>query len=109
MRGAVIVAALVLAGCNSTEQATTSARSRWIGQQSDSFFVANGAPKQTHNLSGGGRVYTWENVSRPAGITTRLICSADIVADASGRISEVRIREDGIGMWNMSRCSEIFG
>lgn len=108
MRFLVMSAAVLLAGCNSTEQASTAARSRWIGQSADLFFVANGAPKQTHNLAGGGRVYTWENISRPAGITTQLVCSADIVTDGSNRISEVRIREDGIGMWNMSRCSEIF-
>jgi len=108
MRFVIGIAALMVAGCNSTEQASTAARSRWIGQSADGFFVAHGAPKQTHTLASGGRVYTWESVSRPAGITTQLVCSADIVTDSGNRISEVRIREDGIGMWNMSRCSEIF-
>jgi hypothetical protein len=36
-------------------------------------------------------------------------CSADIVADRAGIITDFRPREDSVGLWNLSRCSEIFG
>lgn len=99
----------ILAGCGSTQQATEQAKSKWIGRSADEFFRSNGPPKRDYAMAAGGKVYSWETLAQPSGTRTQLVCSADIVTDARSTITEIRMREDTIGHWNTSRCSEIFG
>jgi hypothetical protein len=106
--GLLLAAALLLAGCGSTQQASEHAKSKWIGRNADDFFRENGPPKRDYAMAAGGKVYSWETVSLPSGTRIQLICSADIVTDARSAITEIRMREDSIGHWNTSRCSEIF-
>jgi hypothetical protein len=104
-----ILLSLGAAGCGSTQQAGQAMRTSWIGQPADTFFVRHGAAAREQTLSDGRRVYVWQSVgSSPTG-ATQLVCSADVVTDRSGRITDIRPREDTIGLWNTSRCSEIFG
>jgi len=104
-----LIAALALAACGSTQQATEAARSSWVGKPADSFFAKNGPPIRQFTMSGGDKVYSWQTLSMPSGTRTQLVCTADIVVDARGAIQEIRLKEDSIGHWNTSRCSEIFG
>jgi hypothetical protein len=55
----VIAAAVVLAGCQTTEQALQTARGKWIGRPADSFFVENGPPVSSFPRDTGGHIYTW--------------------------------------------------
>lgn len=100
---------LPLLGCGSTQQATERAKSKWVGRSADDFFRENGPPKRDYAMAGGGKVYSWDTQAQPSGTRTLLVCSADIVTDARSTITEIRMREDTIGHWNTSRCSEIFG
>lgn len=101
--------AFSLAACGSTDHAVRTANARWIGQPVDSFFARNGPPKRDHSMAGGGKVYFWETVAMPSGTRTKITCSADIVSDPKGMITDIRLKEDSIGHWNTSRCTEIFG
>lgn len=101
--------AAMLTACGTTQQAAVDMRSTWQGKRADDFFVKHGAPKRAHALDAGGKVYSWETVAMPSGTRTQLVCSADIVTDRSGIITEIRPQEDTIGHWNLSRCAEIFG
>jgi hypothetical protein len=89
--------------------ATTAAKSRWVGRSADQFFATLGAPKREFTQRNGGKVYFWQTVAMPAGTTIQVACTADIVADKAGLITEIRLQEDTIGQWNASRCTEIFG
>lgn len=102
-----LLASVVLSGCGSTQQATDAARSQWIGRSADEFFAKNGPPRRQYN-GASGKVYGWETVAMPSGTMTQIVCSADIVTDARGTISEIRLLEDSIGHWNTSRCTEVF-
>lgn len=81
----------------------------WVGKRADDFFVKHGAAQQEQRLSDGRRVYVWQASANASMGGPRVFCSADIVASATGMITEIRPREDSIGLWNTSRCTEIFG
>jgi hypothetical protein len=62
MRSAVLalsLAALALAGCQTTQQAQQELGSRWIGRHVDEFFTQNGAPVSSFALQTGGTIYQW--------------------------------------------------
>jgi hypothetical protein len=80
----------------------------WIGKRADDFFVKHGAAERDQKLSDGRRVYVWQTVANASMGGPRVTCGADIVADPAGIIVEIRPREDSLGLWNTSRCSEIF-
>ncbi|MFC4171933.1 hypothetical protein ACFOYU_07670 [Microvirga sp. GCM10011540] len=73
--GAVLAAALALAGCKTTEEAARSVRAKWIGEPIDRFFVENGPPVSSYALDSGGTIYTWRggemDFVRPAQYQTR--------------------------------------
>jgi hypothetical protein len=104
----VFVAGALVAGCGSTQQAGKAMQASWIGKRADDFFVAHGAAQREQQLSDGRRVYIWQTSSNASMGGPRVWCGADIVANPSGVIVEIRPREDSIGLWNTSRCSEIF-
>ena len=102
------LAALTLAACGTAQQAEQSMKTSWVGQRADDFFVKHGAALRDQKLSDGRHVYVWQTTSLGPISHARVGCSADIVADTAGFIVEIRPREDSIGLWNPSRCSEIF-
>lgn len=106
---AATVIALTLAGCGSTQQASQAMQASWVGKRADDFFVKHGAAQREQQLSDGRRVYVWQTSSNASMGGPRVFCSADIVASSAGMIVEIRPREDSIGLWNTSRCTEIFG
>lgn len=56
---AVLAATATLAGCATTEEASTAARSRWVGQSADSFFSQFGPPASQYTMANGDTLYTW--------------------------------------------------
>ena len=85
-------------------------------------------------MGDGGRIYSWvggqKNVGLPgtAQTTTNIVgntafstttyqdggelklgCAVQIVADKGGVITTIKPTADSIGMWQLSRCAEIFG
>lgn len=100
--------ALSLAGCGSTQQATVSAQNLWTGRPADQFFAKNGPPKRQYTMASGAKVYSWETLSLSPLGTQQMVCTADILSDPRGLITEIRMQEDSIGLWNTSRCTEVF-
>jgi hypothetical protein len=54
-----IAACLVLAGCQTTEQASRTVQDKWIGRPADTFFVENGPPVSSFARDTGGHIYSW--------------------------------------------------
>lgn len=98
----------VVAGCGSIEQAARGMQTSWLGKPADDFFVAHGPPIKTHTAQDGRRIYLWETTAFATGGRLDVKCSAELVADPAGSIIQIRPREDSIGLWNTSRCTEIF-
>lgn len=98
---------VVLAGCGSTQQADQTAKSVWVGRPADEFFAKYGPPKLHHQMAAGGRVYEWESVAQPSLIDQKLTCSANLVTDSKGRLTDITFQQDSIGVWNVSRCTEL--
>jgi hypothetical protein len=96
------------AGCGSTQTANEAARSKWLGRSADQFFATHGPPRRQHAMANGGQVYLWDSTAMPSGTGIQIFCSADIVTDRAGAIAEIRLKEDSIGHWNLSRCTELF-
>lgn len=64
----LLLAAALLAGCTTTEEANQAIKSRWIGQSSDSFFARYGPPMRQFPLNNGGTIYSWRG-----GETTQVV------------------------------------
>jgi len=85
-------------------------------------------------LADGGAIYTWDNgrssvpvpdtpvtntsyvgtvpvttTSWSGGYTENLACIVQIVTDKGRKIVEIRATKDSLGMWQLSRCAEVFG
>lgn len=130
----VIMVGVSLAACNTTEQAAVALRSKWDGKPADQFFVANGPPASSYDMASGGKIFTWAgghaSVALPgtATTTTNLVgatafstttyddgvilhlgCRVEIVTDKAGLIATIKPIGDTMGMWQLSRCAEIFG
>jgi hypothetical protein len=53
------LAAALLAGCTTTEEANTVIQSRWIGQPAELFFTQYGPPISEFPMGSGNILYTW--------------------------------------------------
>lgn len=54
-----VLAAAVLSGCTTTEEANTVIQSRWIGQPAEVFFTQYGPPISEFPMASGNILYTW--------------------------------------------------
>jgi hypothetical protein len=135
MRKAILCLAFFgIGGCTTTEQAANVLHSKWDGQSADSFFLQYGPPVSTYTMADGGKIFSWvggrANIPLPgsASTTTSIIgsvalstttyqdggtlalgCSVQIAAAKSGIITAIKPTGDSLGLWQMSRCAEIFG
>jgi hypothetical protein len=136
MRYALIVASalLALSGCTTTRQAVADLNARWVGHNTDDFFLRYGAPRQSLKMNSGNTLYVWASsgsvplpeVSNTYGTVSdygtfqsttvtdgggdiAVVCVVQIVATPAGQIQQIVIARDTIGMWETSRCHEIFG
>lgn len=128
----VLVAALI-GGCSTSQDAANALAANWAGRNTDQFFTRYGAPQQRLALNNGNALYTWAaqhvGVHIPAvadtsgtvvgnsfNATTNVYgggemsidCTLQITADPTGRILQISIMRDTVGMWGLSRCSELF-
>jgi hypothetical protein len=130
----LLFAVCAASGCTTTEQAAQALHSKWEGQPVDSFFVQNGPPVSSYAMVDGGKIFTWiggrtdiplpgsastaTNVIGNTAISTttfqegsdlKLGCRVQIVTNLGGVITTIKPVGDTIGMWQTSRCAEIFG
>jgi hypothetical protein len=123
----------VLGACSTTKEAGNALQAAWIGKPADDFFRAYGPPVSSYTFADGGKMYEWTggraSISLPgsASTSTTIIgntavsntqffpggnvymgCSIRINASKLGIISSIAPNEDSIGMWEMSRCAELF-
>jgi hypothetical protein len=105
---AALALALCLAACGSTQQAAQNMRTAWVGKRADDFFARLGPAERAQRLGDGRTVYAWESSTIGPMSGKRAWCSADIVASPAGIIMEIRPKEDSRGLWNNSRCAEVF-
>lgn len=130
----MIVGALALASCTTTEQANQAMADRYMGMPVDSFFLQYGPPATSYTLNDGRKMYLWaENPQHVtfSGVSTAQVtmvgntgwvtgwntpsssvdiqCQVRILADQRGHIQQILSHSDSIGWWQLSRCNEIFG
>jgi len=130
MRKIRLVPLLLLAACTTTQQANDSLFAKFGGRTADSFFTRYGPPISSHRLDDGGRVYLWSErpihfstpghtsvsvsgsstiVRSSPGSDIEVLCQVRIVTSPRGTIMEIGAQSDSIGVWELSRCNELFG
>lgn len=129
----VIAGALALTGCTTAQDAANSLAKRWIGHNTDEFFTRYGPPIGRMTLNSGDYMYSWAKAGSmkvPGTAYTNgymsgntfnatttidpssdidMSCTVQLIARPDGAIYRVIVTHDGLGMWEMSRCNEIFG
>lgn len=55
----IFSAAVMLSGCETTQEVNQTLQMTWIGQPAEMFFARHGAPMQQFPLQSGGVNYTW--------------------------------------------------
>lgn len=123
----IVLAALALTACQSSQEAVRLVQSEWVGQRADAFFVANGPPRDSFPRDGGGMIYTWRGgdatITRPGQLQARqtvgpaydgrplrgaivndqppqqlnYFCEMQIAADNQDIIESIRISRDTAG------------
>jgi hypothetical protein len=135
MRYAVLAClAINLAACTTTEQANEALSSKYIGKPVDQFFIENGPPASQYNTQDGRIIFVWaespQSITIPGSSHTTVTgygnmatayttyspatnfdiqCQVRIVTNRSGKIEQILSHKDSSGVWEMSRCNEIFG
>lgn len=129
----ILVAAFILAGCASTQEAAQTLSSNFAGKNIDAFVLRHGAPFQRHQLNSGDLLYRWssevhayglpttttvQGTATPVGFsgtatttgggTVNVFCEVEILTAQDGNIKSISPVRDTIGRWTTSRCAEIF-
>ena len=111
--GAVLMAAVALAGCKTTEEAAQAVRAKWIGQPVDSFFMENGPPVSSYALDGGGTIYTWRggetSYVRPAQYQTQPSFGASPTRTTEKTTSFTSNPSPGVTVTRSTTTSSSFG
>lgn len=131
----VLVSALLLNGCASGVDATSRLKSTWVGRNTDDFIRLAGPPTNQYTLRDGHTLSTFVVGSASVGVPSvttvqlyptafgssggsattsgggdiHLACTLEVEADAVGKVVDVKMRGNSIGMWQLSRCAEILG
>jgi hypothetical protein len=129
----ILIIALSLASCASTQEAANRLSSNFDGKNIDAFVLRHGAPFQRHQMNSGDLLYTWSSEIRAYGLpatttvqgtrspygfsgtatttgggTVNVFCEVQILTTQDGTIKSISPFRDTIGMWTTSRCAEIF-
>lgn len=111
--GAVLAAAVMLAGCKTTEEAAQAVRAKWIGQSIDRFFVENGPPVSSYALEGGGTIYTWRggetSYVRPAQYQTQPAFGASPIRATEKTTTVTASPSPGVTVTRSTTTSSSFG
>lgn len=129
MKRLSLLAFCLLAACTTTDQANKAVASRYIGTPADAFFIKYGPPSSAYKLQDGSTLFTWSERAKhfdmPTTATTNVYgntafttvnsggdimvqCQLKIVGSAGGTITSIAVLNDSIGVWQMSRCNEVF-
>lgn len=134
MRNLLIIAALIAtAACSTTDDARQALQQKWVGRSADDFVSSYGFPQGQYQLQNGDTLLAWgnqRNVYMPQSSTTTgyvsptgyytartqtsggnnidVSCDLQLTVAKGGTIKAIRITRDTIGMWETSRCAEIF-
>lgn len=133
MRAIFLIFAIAVAGCSTTKEAMQAVSNRYIGANIDDFFAENGLPKAKWQTKSGDVLYTWNSrsVSFPipmvttaqggatgsrqsvtavttGGGTIDVFCELQIRTSEDGTIRNITPMVDTVGVWETSRCAEIF-
>ena len=98
----VLLTALGISGCVSTQTVTERVGQRYVGKPLDEFVRKHGAPQQRVALSGGDVRHVWNDGG------TMLVCEVELITSPAGTIKRVAILKDTIGIWTTSMCHEVF-
>lgn len=125
----VAIIAIAVCGCTTTEQANKLVASKYMGGQTDAFFTKFGPPESSYKLQSGDTLFTWAERARywntPGSVQTTVVgrtaistvtpgdkvlqqCQLKILASPDGRIREINVLNDSLGVWQLSRCNEVF-
>ena len=129
----VALAVFILTGCTTTEMANKTMATQFTGQSTDSFFLKFGPPASSYKLNDGRTMYVWAepnksyhiagtssstvnmigntayvNTTTTPSSTLDVQCQVRILASKSGKIEQIMAQSDSMGMWEMSRCNEVF-
>ena len=127
------VVAIFLASCSTTQQAAVALQNGWVGKNADDFFKRYGPPASNFALADGGIIYEWVGgraavyVPGTASTTTTTIgntafsntqfsgggniylgCKVRITTTRDRTITAIAPSGDSLGMWQTSRCAELF-
>ncbi len=126
--------AAAVTACTTTEQANEALSSKYIGKPVDQFFIENGPPSSQYNTQDGRTIFVWaeapQSITMPGSSYTTVTgygntataytnyspattidiqCQVRIVSNKAGKIEQILSQKDSSGVWEMSRCNEIFG
>jgi hypothetical protein len=127
------IVAIFLASCSTTQQAAVALQSGWVGKNADDFFRRYGPPASSFALADGGMIYEWvggraavyipgtasttttsvgntaiSNTQFSGGGNIYLGCKVRITTKRDRSITGIEPSGDSIGMWQTSRCAELF-
>ncbi|MBZ9859716.1 hypothetical protein [Mesorhizobium sp. CA12] len=129
-----ISTAILLAACTTTQQANTALSTKFAGRSADSFFLQYGPPASSYTMNDGRRMYVWAetqrnfqlpgsststvnvigntayvNTTTTPGANIAMQCQVRLVVSKSGIIEQIQAQSDSMGVWQTSRCNEVFG
>ena len=130
----IVATMAAVAACSTTEDARQALQTRWIGHSADEFVTDNGFPQGQYYLQNGDTLLAWgdqRSVRMPQSSTTsgyispstgyfttntltsggyniEVSCELQLTVSKDGTIKAIRIMRDTIGLWETSRCAEIF-
>jgi len=130
-RNVLVVLGVLLASsaCTTTQQANEALETKFIGQSTDNFFLQYGPPSSSYQMNDGRMMYQWSErprhyampststvnvygntafVNTTPGGTMTVQCEVRIVS-RNGKIEQILASSDSWGMWETSRCHEVFG
>lgn len=127
----MFISGLFLSACVSTQSVVNELSSKYVGKNVDSFFIANGAPVQRHQLNSGEILWVWDSgvtsvyipsqttitgtnyggvanytATTYGGGSMSLRCVVQFMTASDGTIKSIRILRDTIGWWTTSMCHE---
>jgi hypothetical protein len=136
MRTLILAAlACVTIACTSSEDAVRSLNSKWVGRSVDEFVAQYGFPSGQYMLQDGGSILAWgshNSFEMPSSTTTTgnfnantgyftstttnsgggsvpVDCDLQLTVGPDRIIRSFRVMRDTWGVWQTSRCNEIFG
>jgi hypothetical protein len=129
----ILLATIAISACSTTEDAHQALQSKWVGRTADDFVSAYGLPQGQYQMQNGDHLLAWgtqTSVHMPSQTTVNgfvapsgqfigtahttggndigVSCDLQMTVSPQGRIKSFRIMRDTIGLWETSRCAEIF-